>query len=1286
MKISTMKSTKNRNIILYILLLSSLFTLKAHAQGWIQTYPQWEADNNIADVSHDYFTQIHHTLDGGYIAYGSVSYGELAEGEFDGTTETLVKLDQFGNVQWSKSFNAPKEQYEINDGINAPYIIEENSWSNTSTTIDFNEHVYDVTITNVNDPTCFRRLEGNAVCGDSYDCDLNFELLLYNISIDSFAVYMKLEGEDIYTIEDGTGMTLTSSASNNLFIGNYASGEYEITVTAENHEECFMKQSGSWFTGENGACTSCDTRLSVESIVCDTDGNGQVNVSIQEPSSSYASNQFLPTDDGGYIMIYNAFWSVYNTEGFFPHSCLKAMKLDAFGNIITETTITTDFPYNSYGTKLYAKPDGNYLILLSNQEVQLITIDQNLNVIEEENVDINSTSFIYIEGLSINEQGEYYLFVSQASQPYKMLKVNATGDTETLWETTATIVKTAMDNNSDLLITGVGATTFNLTAYHIETGEVLWQETLDDFSFEKMEIMPNSELLLVGAKTDNNNHLTAIKLSDTGNIVWEKDLSNAIFSESTSFTIGLSICQDNSFVITGNCDVVPDPDFPNPFGELEIPYVMKLDAEGNLYSSTFCGTIYQDENENCIQDEGELGIPNIVVGLDDGQRFTITDSLGKYCFDVNEGDYSITTILNTHPYWSAACGGASVSIGNNESQESINIGYNLLRECPLMSVSIGAPILRPCLESIYTVQYCNDGTIAEDSVYIEVLLDEYAQLDSADIDYIELSDNFYGFYASSLEANECGSFKIYTTIDCEAPLGATACSEAHVYPDIFCSAVDAAWDGSDISVEATCEGDSIEFRIVNMGDDMVFARSYGIYEDDLLRMSGDFLLNSDEIKILKQEVINGSTYRMEAEESPFYPGESEPQVTVEMCGEGDFSLGFVTTTSPDDADRFIDIDCQEIRVAFDPNDKLVVPSGVGEEHYVLSTDELEYTIRFQNTGNDTAFNIYILDTLSSLLDIHTFESGASSHDYEVEILGNNVVRWQFSDIYLPDSNVNEPASHGFVKFFISPIENIEQYSVIENNAAIYFDFNAPILTEETFVTICDECVDQQYPRYLNAKIFLEGAYQNDGSMYTHLSAQIPTNQPYNIPPYNYEGIESLESIPIGMVDWVLVELRSGEPNIFGEKGTRVMETKAGLLMEDGSIRDVDGESPISFKHLIPEEDNYFCIRHRNHLDILSAYSTMTMNEMHYDFTLGVNQAFGSEQLKASEDGFYMLYGGDYNSDGVIQVTDYDAWVADPAELNTYDNADGNLDGIIQLTDFDLWRKNKAKLGSNEIGF
>ena len=127
--------------------------------------------------------------------------------------------------------------------------------------------------------------------------------------------------------------------------------------------------------------------------------------------------------------------------------------------------------------------------------------------------------------------------------------------------------------------------------------------------------------------------------------------------------------------------------------------------------------------------------------------------------------------------------------------------------------------------------------------------------------------------------------------------------------------------------------------------------------------------------------------------------------------------------------------------SFDPNDKAVLPEGLIDTNQLL-----QYTIRFQNTGTDTAFTVMISDTLSPNLDITTFQEGVASHDYDLTLHGNGIMQWRFDNILLPDSNTNEPASHGQVTFYIKPKTTLSGGDKIFNTAAIYFDFNAPIIT------------------------------------------------------------------------------------------------------------------------------------------------------------------------------------------------------------------------------------------------
>jgi uncharacterized repeat protein (TIGR01451 family) len=123
--------------------------------------------------------------------------------------------------------------------------------------------------------------------------------------------------------------------------------------------------------------------------------------------------------------------------------------------------------------------------------------------------------------------------------------------------------------------------------------------------------------------------------------------------------------------------------------------------------------------------------------------------------------------------------------------------------------------------------------------------------------------------------------------------------------------------------------------------------------------------------------------------------------------------------------------------SFDPNDKQVSPNGNFTTQQIANGEYLEYTIRFQNTGNDTAFIVQVVDTLSPLLDVSTFEVMATSHPYILDLSANYVLRFIFDNILLPDSNVNEEMSHGFIRYRIKPLQGTAAGTVITNSAGNY---------------------------------------------------------------------------------------------------------------------------------------------------------------------------------------------------------------------------------------------------------
>ncbi len=133
--------------------------------------------------------------------------------------------------------------------------------------------------------------------------------------------------------------------------------------------------------------------------------------------------------------------------------------------------------------------------------------------------------------------------------------------------------------------------------------------------------------------------------------------------------------------------------------------------------------------------------------------------------------------------------------------------------------------------------------------------------------------------------------------------------------------------------------------------------------------------------------------------------------------------------------------------SYDPNDKTV---DLQENIDPALQEELTYIIRFQNTGTAPAQDVYIIDTLSANLDWNSLTVIETTHTMHIIDLGNGVIRFDFPQIWLPDSTTNEPLSHGHVVFKIKEMESNVEGSQIYNTGYIYFDWNPAIITNTTY--------------------------------------------------------------------------------------------------------------------------------------------------------------------------------------------------------------------------------------------
>lgn len=464
------------------------------------------------------------------------------------------------------------------------------------------------------------------------------------------------------------------------------------------------------------------------------------------------------------------------------------------------------------------------------------------------------------------------------------------------------------------------------------------------------------------------------------------------------------------------------------------------------------GSVILDGNKNCVPEINEPGLSGWLVraeGLD--TLYGVTDANGKFLVGVPLGSYAIA-VLPPNNLWTVCTGALTANVSApNDTIFGGDIPVKREVDCPAMTVSLAVSQLRRCFSNnYYYVNYGNEGTAEALGAYVEVTLDPFLTLVSATVSWQNVGNNTYRFFLGNVGVGGYGSFRITVSVSCDAVLGQTHCTEAQIFPNALCN-TDIQWSGADLEVSSQCNTDSLHFTIKNVGSGtMTTIKNYIVVEDAVMVMSAPLPLLGVGESVDLAFPANGSTWRVEVEQDEFHPYPQPASLSVEGCTtSSSFSTGFINQYSVDDAPPTEDIICRANIGSYDPNDKRGFPEGYSAAHYVNAGAEIEYLIRFQNTGTDTAFTVRVVDTLSSWLDPATVKFGASSHPYRYDLCGEGIVHFIFENIMLPDSNVNEEASHGFATFTVKARPEAPLETLVENSAAIYFDYNEPVITNTT---------------------------------------------------------------------------------------------------------------------------------------------------------------------------------------------------------------------------------------------
>jgi uncharacterized repeat protein (TIGR01451 family) len=444
-----------------------------------------------------------------------------------------------------------------------------------------------------------------------------------------------------------------------------------------------------------------------------------------------------------------------------------------------------------------------------------------------------------------------------------------------------------------------------------------------------------------------------------------------------------------------------------------------------------------------------------------GGRLAITDKDGKYALALDTGRYDVAQGLPNDFLMRQICPQAQASkpvhivrqLQSIIGQDFINESY----DCPRMTLDFSPGRLRLCSKNSIGIAYKNEGTAPLVNARLRLFLPSEVIVIGSPIAFTRESDLSYTFSLGTIAAGQSGTFSIDDSISCSIPdTNQRVCLTARIEPMSICGQIATSqinWDGAWLDAKAAYQNSGpnvgkVQYQIVNRGLAMqdsvpmniITENYYPAYSQKIKLGAGDSLQFYVQSGLLKSSHL----YFQQTAGCPLGTSGS-----VGFAGQGptptylslkDGWFGRQTVSS-----------CFPLRFSYDPNEKTVYPEKLAEPG-----QSLDYTIHFENMGNDSAYAVVVLDTLDANLDITKFSLLGSSHPCAVTLNGTEtqpVLNFAFLPIKLPAKKQDSVLSKGFVNFSVPLRPNVARGTYVSNRASIYFDRNPSILTPDATVQV-----------------------------------------------------------------------------------------------------------------------------------------------------------------------------------------------------------------------------------------
>lgn len=516
--------------------------------------------------------------------------------------------------------------------------------------------------------------------------------------------------------------------------------------------------------------------------------------------------------------------------------------------------------------------------------------------------------------------------------------------------------------------------------------------------------------------------------------------------------------QGDSVVLEATASTPVDP-ITGAFCTFTSNLVLHYNANGSC-ASTFpnavVGAIRRDDNQDCLVDstDSRWTFGSILL-FENGVDSFYYSASGNQDYEayLDTGTYQVSIVPSSlEPFWQTCSPSQSITIDTNINPQVLDWVIEPVAICPKLEVNLSASPMRPCVSRPLTIQYRNRGTATAYNGAVELTLDSFMTITYSNRPITSQVGHVYRFEFDSLPVGGVDYIVLYlTSPTCTLPFNTPYTINAHVYPDSLCfNSI------PNLVIQDSCDLDSAYFKVINYAAAHTTPQPYWIIENQTVVDTGSVQLGQGQSLTISYPMSASKVYQLVINpQSNAYAA----SLVVDCKGNTTFTPPLF---QPNHQLDYVSTVYRGTVGSYDPNIKVAEPAGWGVHHYLQPNTPIDYTIHFQNTGNDTAYQVVILDTLSAHLNVGSIQPLGSSHPYTWRFMPYDsghvrVVEFRFDNILLVDSVTNEPASHGYVHYSIQQQPNLADFTRLENSAAIYFDYNPPIITNTAFHTICANC-------------------------------------------------------------------------------------------------------------------------------------------------------------------------------------------------------------------------------------